>query len=241
VIRFHDPRLSFVLLELVALAWCALTFRHARRTGQLLTWVTIVVYGVAMELISYNLTDTFHHGKFTVMLFDDRMPLYVVAIYPVLLYTGIAIARALQLPAPTAGVLIVLLDVPFDLAGPPLGWWTWTNTDPNLAVRWAGVPVTSFYWHLAFGAILCALTARRRPLWFAAPWAAATIALGMVAFLPFHALHALGVPDGAIVAGALAVCSAAAWPAVARRRRRRPASTSTPTPSASSTATATTP
>jgi hypothetical protein len=218
-VTIYDPTtrpLSFVLLELVALVWAGLTLRHALRDRvRLLTWITIVVYGVVMEVLSYNLTTAFSHGQFTVMFYDRQLPLYVVAIYPVLLYTGIAVARTFRLPAWRealgAGVLIVALDVPFDLAGPPLGWWTWSNTDPNLAVRWAGVPVTSFYWHLAFGALLAALTRRPRGLAWTLPLAVGTIVGGFLAFLPFHGLHALGVPDGAIVGGALAGAAAAAY------------------------------
>jgi hypothetical protein len=221
-----DQPLSFVLLEIVALAWAAMTWRHARHdAGRRLTWVAVVVYGVLMEIVSYNATDAFEHGQFTVMFYDRQLPLYVVAIYPCLLYTGIALARALRQPpwreALAAGVAIVMLDVPFDLAGPPLGWWRWSDTDPNVAVRWFGVPVTSYYWHCAFGASLCALTgiaARRlRPrLWLALPIAPLTMMLGFVAFLPFHGLKAIGIGDGLIVAAALAVCSVAAWPRAAR-------------------------
>jgi hypothetical protein len=221
IITFHAPKLSFVLLEIVSLTWAWFTLRHALRDRtRLLTWVTIVVYGVVMEVLSYNFTTAFVHGPFTVKLYDDQLPLYVVAIYPVLLYTGIAVARAFLKPrwrqALGAGTLIVALDVPFDLAGPPLGWWRWSDTDPNLAVRWAGVPVTSFYWHLAFGACLAFLTARPRSLWWSPVLAVATIVLGVVAFLPFHGLHAIGVPDGAIVGAAVAVCSVAAWHRAAR-------------------------
>jgi uncharacterized membrane protein len=178
-----------------------------------------------MEIVSYNATDAFAHGQFTVQLYDRQLPLYVIAIYPCLLYTGIALARMMRLPpwreALAAGVLIVMIDVPFDLAGPPLGWWRWSDTDPNVAARWFGVPVTSYYWHCAFGASLAALTgfaARRlRPrLWMSLPIAPLTMILGFVAFLPFHALGSIGIPDGMIVAGALAVCSVAAWPRAAR-------------------------
>ena len=221
-----EQPLSFVLLEIVALVWAGLTWRHARRdAARRLTWIAIVVYGVLMEIVSYHATDAFEHGQFTVMLYGRQMPLYVVAIYPCLLYTGIALARSVRLPpwreALAAGVLIVMIDAPFDLLGPPLGWWRWSDTDPNVAVRWAGVPVTSYYWHCAFGASLAWLTgfaARRlRPrLWLAAPIAPLTMILGFVAFLPFHGLKAIGIGDGMIVAFALAVCSVAAWPRAAR-------------------------
>ena len=119
----------------------------------------------------------------------------------------------------TAGLLMVAMDAPFDVLGAYHGWWSWSATDPNTAFRWYGVPVTSYYWHLAWGGILGGLTrafgrwggALRRPWRIAAlalPISALTIVLGVVAFLPFHFLKARGVADGTIVAGLIVVSAA---------------------------------
>lgn len=212
----------FVGLELVVLLLAGLTFRHALRDRtRLLTWLTIFVYGLAMELLSYSLVDNFAHGRFTVMFYGDQLPLYITVIYPVLLYTGIATARALGLAplaeAVAAGILIVAMDAPFDMAGPEAGWWRWFDTDPNIAHRWFGVPVTSYYWHFAFGGILAFLTARTARLRWLPACVIGTIVLGVAAFLPFHGLSALGVSHGAIVAVALVAGAAVALGA--RRRR----------------------
>lgn len=238
-ITIYDPTtrpLSFLLLEVGVLVACALTLRHAlaadRRGDRAarITWLTVIVYGVAMEAISYTVVQSFAHGQFTVMLWDAQLPLYVVAVYPVLLYTGIAAARALELPRAiepiAAGLCILALDVPFDLAGPPLGWWRWWGGDPNTAVRWAGVPVTSFYWHLAFGASLAAITAyasrtRRPALWTAIPFTATTIVSGVILFMPMHAFAALGLGHGTFVAAAIAGAIAAVGLTLARRVRTR--------------------
>src|SRR5262249_13918558 len=117
-----------------------------------------------------------------------------------------------------AGFAMCLIDVPFDIAGVPAGWWRWSSNDPVLAARWLGVPVTSFYWYLIFGAVYALIVRALGPLversaiWLAsAPLAAVgVIGLGVIAFLPFHGLRALGVPAEAIVAAHLAVCSALA-------------------------------
>lgn len=238
IVAFTDPTQMawhFLVLEFTVLVWAGLTLRHALRADRrgdraaLLTWVTIITYGVAMEVVSYTLVDNFAHGQFTVMFLGRKLPLYITAVYPVLLYTGITAARSLRLrpgaEAITAGAFIVALDVPYDLTGPRAGWWRWFDTDPNIAYRWAGVPVTSFYWHLAFGGVLAALTAfaarrRRPPLWWALPLAGATIVLGVLAFTPFHGLAALGVSHGVIVGGSLA---GAALVAIGAFTLRRPA------------------
>jgi hypothetical protein len=231
-VTLHDPStlpLSFVGLELVVLGLAALTFAHARRAHRdgdrraLFTWITIIVYGLAMEVISYNTVDNFKHGQFTVMFYDRQLPLYVTAVYPVLLYTGIATARCLGLRSAVeplaAGLLIVAMDAPFDLVGPLAGWWRWLDGHTEIAHRWAGVPVTSFFWHFAFGAILAALTSwvagrSRRPRgpapWLALPVTVAVIVLGIVAFLPFHGAVAIGVSGGLFVGAALAAAAVAA-------------------------------
>ncbi len=237
VVTIHDPTalpLSFLGLEVIVLVVAGLTLRHAlraRRRGDraaLVTWLTIFVYGLAMELLSYNLVDNFAHGQFTVMFYDRQLPLYITVIYPVMLYTGIATARWLGLrpaaEAVAAGALIVCVDAPFDMVGPRAGWWRWFDGDPNIAYRWAGVPVTSYYWHLAFGAILAALTARAArhrtpPAWLAGPSTLAIIVLGVMAFLPFHGLKAIGVGDGVIVGVALAGAAAIVIAAIASGRR----------------------
>jgi hypothetical protein len=219
--------LSFLVLELVVLVSAGLGLAHARRAlragdrGPLFTWIAIFVYGITMELLAYNFVKNFAHGQFTVMFYGRQLPLYVTAIYPVLLYTAIATAGRLGLSRWAepfvAGLLIVAMDAPFDILGPVAGWWQWFDTDPNVAYRWLDVPVTSYYWHFAFGGILAALCRAVRPYLvkparfaLALPVAALTIVLGVVAFLPFHGLKALGVSDGAVVAALLAVGAAVA-------------------------------
>ncbi len=165
--------LSFLVLELAVLVAGALGFRHAWRAlregdrGPLFTWVTIFTYGLTMEILSYNFVDNFAHGQFTVMFYRRQLPLYVTLIYPVLLYTGIATAGRLRLHRAAepfvAGLLIVAMDAPFDILGPVTGWWSWSDHDPNISFRWLGVPVTSYYWHFAFGGILAALTRAASP------------------------------------------------------------------------------
>ena len=225
-------------VEVVIVTLSALTFVHAlraRREGDLLplfTWTTIIVYGLAMELVSYNFIQNFVHAQFSVMFYHRKLPLYITAVYPVLLYTGIATARRFDFPpwaeGFAAGLLIVAMDIPYDVIGPNLGWWSWSDTDPLLFYRWCGVPVTSYYWHLAFGGILAALTRAIAPhlhrtgqLGLALPTALVTIVLGVVAFLPLHGLAAVGVSHGVVVAGALAL-SVAVFLMAPKRRTAAP-------------------
>ncbi len=207
----------------VATLWHAL---HAHRRGEarpLFAWLSVLAYGVTMEILSYHAFDNFKHARFDVMLYGGRMPLYVVWLYPLFLYTAIqAIARlglSRAVEPFAVGLAIVLLDVPFDILGAG-EWWSWSATDPNLRARWLDVPVTSYYWHLAFGGCLAfwvrTLGAKKIRLWLAPLVGVLTIVMGVVCFIPFHVLKRIGAPDGAIVIGLAA--SAALLLLVARKR-----------------------
>ena len=228
-LTLHAPwsvGLSFLGLEITVVLCGVLALLHAlraRRDGDgmpLFIWGASFTYGIVMELLSYNFLTSFVHGQFTVMFYRHQLPLYVVTLYPVLQYTSIVTARRLRAGLVPqmflAGLFIVAMDFPFDILGPTQGWWSWSASDPNMAFRWHDVPVTSYYWHLAWGGILAGLT-RAFGRWggevqepwrialLALPIAFLTIVLGAVSFLPFHFLKARGVPDGTIVAGLFAV------------------------------------
>jgi hypothetical protein len=224
---FSQP-LHFFGLELTIIGAAAFTLVHALRRWRagrgrdLYLWASTFLYGVFMELITYNTFDNFNHGRFSVMLYHDRLPLYVSAFYPLLQYLSIQAVGRLGLSRAAepfaAGLAIVLLDVPFDILGPALGWWNWSPTDENLRFRWLGVPVTSYYWHLAFGGCLAfwVRTAERliaNPRWgrlvvMAPLTGAATIVAGIFAFIPFHLLKRIGVADGTVVFALIAASGA---------------------------------
>jgi hypothetical protein len=239
---FSRP-LHFFLLELVVLASTVLVFGHALsqyRKGDrrhLFQWLVITAYGLQMELIAFNYLHNYEHARFTVQLYHGQLPLYVTGLYGSFMYSGLKIAERLELhpiaEALLAGLATCLIDVPFDIAGVAVGWWRWLDTDPNLAFRWLGVPVTSYYWYLIFGAVAAL---QCRILWprlerrsFALAAAVSVIAgsgvvfFGVIGFLPFHGIKALGVPDGTIVAAHLLACGVLALAASRRRGKLSPA------------------
>ncbi len=229
-VELNDPRsrpFHFGLLELVVLVATVLVFAQAvaayRRGDRrpLFQWLVITSYGVMMELVAFNFLHNYAHGTFTVMLYRGQLPLYVTGLYGSFMVSGLRIAERLRAPALVeallAGFAMMLIDVPFDVAGVSLGWWKWLDTDPNLAFRWLGVPVTSYEWYLIFGAVaalLCRIVwprIERRSLPVVALVSLAcgfgVMFFGVLGFLPFHAFKALGVSDGAIVAAHIAACS----------------------------------
>lgn len=237
-----DRPLHFFGLELVVFACFALTLHHAvsrYRNGDrhhLFQWIVILAYGILMELLAFNYFQNYEHGLFSVQLYHRKLPLYVTCIYIVLHYTGLETVQRLRLGAAAealvVGLAICLLDVPFDIVGVDATWWVWSVSDRDVAFRWLGVPVTSFYWYMLFGAIfalVCRGLRRRveRRSWIVyvaiAPLVGvAIIVLGIVGFLPFHGLEALGIGAGTIVLCHALVCIAIAF--LARRDAPAPPS-----------------
>jgi hypothetical protein len=223
------PALHFVGLELIVTIACALTLAHAlgeRRRGDswpLFQWLTALAYGVILEIIAYNAWDNYQQGQFTVQLYHHKLPLYVTFIYPAFHYAALKLVEGRKLgwlqEALLVGFCLVLIDVPYDTCGPGAGWWHWSDGDPNMKVRWLGVPITSYYWYLLFGAIYAALLRALKPRLAQRSWAllmtplaaAAVVVLGIVAFIPFHLLKSVGVPGGAIVATHLVAVGVLAW------------------------------
>jgi hypothetical protein len=230
-------------LELTFLVCAALTLLHAlcaRRRGDLgplFTWLSTLAYGLMIEILSYNFLDNFTHGQFTVMLYHRRLPLYIAVLYPVFIYTAIQLAALLS-PRRFAepflvGLIIVVMDLPYDISGPDAGWWVWSAKDPNLLYRWHGVPVTSYYWHLAFGCSLAFLVRSLRNravaqgalrplrlLLLSSGVGVLTLVLGVLAFLPYHGLKSLGISDGAIVGGLFALAALIATIGIPSRPER---------------------
>ncbi len=231
LVTIYDPSsisANFHSLELIMLLGALLTLRHAlreRRIGRpfgLLLWLTALFYGVWMELLAYNVIDNFGHAQFTVMFYGKQLPLYVVLLYPAFIYVAATAARKLKAGALatffTAGLLAMLLDVPFDIMGPDCGWWVWYEGggDPYGLVehRWLGVPVSSYCWHVLFGGS-AALIGRHfdgrispriagqgllRSLLTLIPTTgllgALTVLLGVLVMMPFHLFRAVGLTDG---------------------------------------------
>ncbi len=231
LVTIYDPSTisaNFHSLEVVFLLGFVLTLRHALseykcgHLGGLILWLTALMYGVLMEVLSYNTVDNFTHAQFTVQFYHHQLPFYVVLLYPTFIYTAVLAARKLKAgPVATffaAGLLAVLLDVPFDIMGPDCGWWAWHTggEDPwgLVAHRWLGVPVSSYCWHLLFTGALASVTAHYekratatigRGRWFpmfarALPVTTLlgllSIVMGILVMMPFHLFRALGFTDG---------------------------------------------
>ena len=160
------PRTSLLdwshgVIELIFLAGFLLTIIHAvrdsRSSGNLsavFTMAGALFYGLVMDIISYYTVESFWHGEFTVMLVYNRLPLYIVLLYPTLIYTLIMTLRRLDfspiVEAISAGFFGGLMYLIFDNMGPQTGWWIWDMTAPSNQPFVSSVPLTSYGWFFLY-------------------------------------------------------------------------------------------
>ncbi|XP_069123101.1 uncharacterized protein [Argopecten irradians] len=152
----HHP--SFLKLEFMTYFCALLTLIHALRNGGRFKWLWlgVILHGLVVEAISYNLPeiDNFWHAQGTIMFLGGRLPLYIVVIYAVFLYTAsVAVAhwRLKWWAEPFAvGLTVVLIDLPYDICAVKHMAWTWHDTDPNIYDRMYWAPWTSYYFHASF-------------------------------------------------------------------------------------------
>ncbi|MBL7486856.1 hypothetical protein I6A60_18080 [Frankia sp. AgB1.9] len=187
VVHLRDPfglaNWTLPVVEALLIAGAVLALVHAvrrwRRHGDpsnLAVWFGAIVYLAVTEPTlffsrSLGLPDTMHdlfaHNVFTVQLVDDRIPLYIVALYAALTSLAYEIVRSLGgfrrnvfLGAICVGFVHHLFYEIFDQLGPQLRWWIW-NYDLSLnQPRLASVPMTSVFIFAALGPAALTLLAR---------------------------------------------------------------------------------
>ena len=121
-------------------------------------WLASVIFMLALEIPVYfpeklGAPDNalfFIHNEFSVQFFFGRAPLYILALYPAIMYASFVLVKQAGLFDQRGGALIGALAVGvihhvfyeiFDHFGPQYGWWTWNY--PNFTSSLASVPVSS--------------------------------------------------------------------------------------------------
>ena len=164
LVRHHHqscikPRLTNPLgneLEFYFLA--IMTFIHAYRRGGRYMWLwwTTIAHGLMTECVSYwtEPIDNFWHSQSTLMFFGQREPFHIICLYPGFVYTAFVAVQRLgvteRAEACAMGLFVCLFDIPYDIMGIKMLWWTWHDTDANIRDRFYWVPWTSFYFHMTF-------------------------------------------------------------------------------------------
>jgi hypothetical protein len=148
---------SFLLGELMFILCAVLALVHARRSGRdhMLIWIAALIAGTANDMIfmALPLVNTFWQAQATIML-TPRLPLYIPCVYICFMYYPTVAVRRLRLrplsQAALTGIVACLFYAPYDIVGAKFLWWTWHDTDPAMAVRILGAPVSSSLWVLTF-------------------------------------------------------------------------------------------
>ncbi|GAB6026459.1 hypothetical protein CHUAL_012654 [Chamberlinius hualienensis] len=121
-------------------------------------WLATVLHGLVVEHLVFGVPDmdNFWHAQGLLTFRGGRLPGNIIVLYPTYIYTATVAVSHLRLPRwiqPfTVGLSVVLMDMPYDIMGIKLLWWTWHDTDPNLHDRHYWVPWTSYYFHTTFAA-----------------------------------------------------------------------------------------
>lgn len=178
------------VIELLMVAGMVLFLVHAlrwyRRTGDasnLVVWITGIVALLLIEPIAYfpqwfgleqKMGLTFVHNQFTVQFLYDRLPLYIVAMYPVFAYlawvlvqrTGIFRKYNVFVGAASVTFVFHALFEVVDTVGPQWRWWSW-NTELSTSTPALGVVpylnIQSFTLGLPFGLALLTLLICKAP------------------------------------------------------------------------------
>lgn len=120
-------------------------------------WLGTYMHGVTTELVSFFMPDidNYWHSQTTVIMLGRRLPFHIPLIYPSFMYHAaymVAHARLPRWAEPfAAGLVEVLIDLPYDIMAVKFVHWTWHDTDPNIYDRHYWVPWNSYYFHLTFG------------------------------------------------------------------------------------------
>lgn len=186
IVRFRNPfeltNWTLPVLEWMMVAGAALalwwSIRRLRRDADptnLVLWLATSVYLLVVEIPMYfpnifGVEDylggqVFDHNVFTVQFMYERLPLYIVALYPALTTLAYEIVRMLGVfrrrgvlvGAVCVGVVHHFFYEVFDQLGPQLRWWAWNTELPLNQPFLSSVPWTSVVLFAAGGPFVITL------------------------------------------------------------------------------------
>jgi hypothetical protein len=155
--------LMMVFGAALALWWSIRRLRRENDPTNLALWFASIVYLLATEIPLYfpdrfgmldRIGVVFDHNVFTVQFLYERLPLYIVALYPAVATLAFEIVRVLGVFSRRRGLILGSVCVGFvhqcfyevfDQLGPQLRWWQWNATNPINHPMFASVPMTSVF------------------------------------------------------------------------------------------------
>ncbi|WP_232676516.1 hypothetical protein [Nocardioides sp. R-C-SC26] len=160
------PVIELVMISgaIAALVWGVRALRRDRDAVPLGIWLAAIVYVLVLEPPLYfphvfGIEDqvgvVFVHNEFTVGLIKQRMPLYILLLYPAMVSLAWAIVarwqvdvgrsrlRAALVTGACVGAVHHVFYEIFDMLGPQRDWWIWDLTVATNGPRVASVPISS--------------------------------------------------------------------------------------------------
>ncbi|BAH48715.1 hypothetical protein [Rhodococcus opacus] len=152
--------LTIVLGSVLALVFAVLRWRRNGDPTTLALWFGATAYLFVIEPPLYfpaafgieeHVDTMFAHNVFTVDFLWGRLPLYIIAIYPLMATLAFELVRMLGVFR-KYGVLVGAVCVGFvhhafyeifDQLGPQLRWWEWSTTNPVNQPMFDAVPLPS--------------------------------------------------------------------------------------------------
>lgn len=180
----HLANGTMPVLELLVVAGAVLALwwaiRRLRRDGDpvnLVIWFATVIYLLIVEPPLYfptafgvdgTIGAVFAHNVFTVQFMYDRLPIYIVALYPAMMTLAYEVVRSLGVfrdwgavvGAVCVGFVHHCFYEIFDQLGPQLRWWAWNTDNAINHPMLASVPMSSVLLFATVGPACVALFAQ---------------------------------------------------------------------------------
>ena len=161
----HALDLFFIVAFVFILGYAIRQFKQGERF-YLILLITAILYGFVLEVSGMLWHASYTQGEFWLMwdfrqfdAFKDStdMPFYVPLFYPVWLMTAYKLMEPLGIKNIAArsvavGLACLILDVPYILIAPHVGWWEWHEW--QLYQLWMGWPLLDGLWELTWHALL---------------------------------------------------------------------------------------
>lgn len=152
--------LLIVAGAVLALWWAIRRLRRDGDPANTVIWFATVIYLLIVEPPLYfptvfgiddSIGAVFAHNVFTVQFMYDRLPIYIVALYPAMMTLAYEVVRSLGVfrdwgavvGAVCVGFVHNCFYEIFDQLGPQLRWWAWNTDNAINRPMLAAVPMSS--------------------------------------------------------------------------------------------------
>jgi hypothetical protein len=166
-----------VVVGAVLALWWAIRRLRDGDPANIVIWFATVIYLLIVEPPLYfptvfGVDDTigavFAHNVFTVQFMYDRLPIYIVALYPAMMMLAYEVVRSLGvfrdrgafIGALCVGFVHHCFYEVFDQLGPQLRWWAWNSDNVINRPMLASVPMSSVLLFATVGPACVALFAQ---------------------------------------------------------------------------------